>query len=160
MMVHRHKDGIEEYAIDANKVLREMARYGLIHGLSKDEHMLAVQAHDDGAEFSGRRCANSIDLMYKTMVESVSRDAFENSYEGVHDEVQKIDRMFEKMANLHPIIQKVQRDEGLGPVMRPLTGMSSQLGMYQRSGGSWFKVRQNSSLLVPCVCHNQNQNSN
>jgi hypothetical protein len=100
MLVHRHADGIEEYAIDANKVLREMARYGEIHGLTKEEHALAVQAHDDGAEFSGRRCANSIDLTYKTMMESVSTDALENSYDGVLDQIKKIDAMFEKMANM------------------------------------------------------------
>ena len=34
MLVHRHLNGLEEYAIDANKILREMARYGPIHGLS------------------------------------------------------------------------------------------------------------------------------
>jgi hypothetical protein len=50
MLVHRSEHGVEEFAIDADKI-REMARYGEIHGLSKEEHALAVRAHDDGAEF-------------------------------------------------------------------------------------------------------------
>jgi len=49
MLVHRHLNGLEEYAVDANKILREMARYGPIHGLSKDQHAIAVKAHDAGA---------------------------------------------------------------------------------------------------------------
>ena len=141
MLVHRHEHGAEEYAIDANKIVREMARYGEIHGLTKEEHALAVQAHSDGAEFSGRRCANAMDLTYKTMMESVSTDAQENSFDGVYDEIQGIDHLFVKMVNKHPFIKKVMKDEGLGPVTRPHTGMSNQLGMYQRTGGKWFKVR-------------------
>ena len=127
--------------MDANKILREMARYGSIHGLDEQEHHIAVRAHDDGAEFSGRRCANSIDLTYKTMMESVSTDALENTFDGVHDQLKSIDNIFLKMANLHPFIKKVQKEQGLGRVQRPLTGMSSQLGMYQRTGGGWYKVR-------------------
>ena len=49
MLVHRHLNGLEEYALDANKILREMARYGPIHGLTKDQHAIAVKAHDSGA---------------------------------------------------------------------------------------------------------------
>jgi hypothetical protein len=152
MLVHRSENGVEEFAIDADKILREMARYGEIHGLSKEEHALAVQANDDGAEFSGRRCANSIDLVYKTMMESVSTDALENSYDGVHNQLKKLDSTFLKMANLHPFIQKVRKDLGLGPVSRPMTGMSTQLGMYQRTGGAWFKVRPYTHHVVLFCC--------
>lgn len=49
MLVHRHNNGLEEFAIDANKILREMARYGPIHGLTAEEHAIAVKANDDGA---------------------------------------------------------------------------------------------------------------
>jgi len=49
MLVHRKEGSVEEFAIDANKILREMARYGPIHGLTKRQHALAVKANDDGA---------------------------------------------------------------------------------------------------------------
>jgi hypothetical protein len=76
------------------------------------------------------------------MMESVSTDALENLFDGVHDQLKQLDATFLKMASPHPFIQNVQKDLGLGPVTRPLTGMPNQLGMYQRSGVSWFKVRR------------------
>jgi len=140
MLVHRKEGSLEEYAIDANKILREMARYGPIHGLTKRQHALAVEAYHDGAEFSGRQCAGSIDLNYKTMMESVSKDAREISFDGAYDQVREIDNTFMIMTNSHPFIAKVTEDIGLGNITRPLTGMSSQLGMYQRTGGMWHAV--------------------
>jgi len=137
MLVHRKEGSMEEFAIDANKILREMARYGPIHGLTKRQHALAVKANDDGAEFSGRRCAASIDLVYKTMMESVSGDALELTFDGAFDQIQEIDNTFLEMANAHPFIAKAMKDVGLGPITQPLTGMSAQLGMYQRTGGQW-----------------------
>lgn len=129
---------MEEFALDANKVLREMARYGAIYGLSDVQHTIAVKANDDGAEFSGRRCSQSIDLVFKTMMESVTSDALELSFDGAFEQLQLKDATFLKMANLHPFIIKVRKDLGLGPVVSPMAGMSNQLGMYQRTGGSWF----------------------
>ena len=137
MLVHRREGSLEEFAIDANKILRESARYGPIHGLDKRKHALAVKANDDGAEFSGRRCAASIDLVYKTMMESVSEDARELTFDGAMDQIEEIDSIFLEMANSHPFIQKAIHDLGMGPITRPLTGMSAQLGMYQRTGGAW-----------------------
>jgi hypothetical protein len=75
------------------------------------------------------------------MMEAVSTDALELSYDAACDQLRKIDATFLKMANLHPFIKKVREEEGLGPITRPSTGMSNQLGMYQRTGGKWFKVR-------------------
>jgi len=138
MPVHRHANSMEEFALDANKILREMARYGPIHGLTKEQHTIAVRANDDGAEFSGRRCSESIDLVFKTMMESVTTDALELSFDGAFEQLQLMDNTFLKMANLHPFIIKAQKDLGLGPVVSPITGMSNQLGMYQRTGGNWF----------------------
>jgi len=138
MLVHRHEHGLEEYAVDANKILREMARFGPIHGLSNLQHAIAVTAHRHGAEYSGRRCSGSIDLSFKTLLESVTADASELSFDGAYEQLQMIDDTLLEMANNHPFIQKVIKDEGLGPVQRPLTGMSNQLGMYQRTSGNWF----------------------
>jgi len=140
MLVHRHENSMEEFALDANKILRDMARYGLVHGLDKDQHAIAVKANDDGAEFSGRRCSGSIDLVFKSMMESVTTDARELSFDGAFEQLQLIDNTFLEMANTHPFIIKAQKDLGLGPVSRPKAGMSSQLGMYQRTGGNWFSM--------------------
>lgn len=90
-----------------------------------------------GTELSGRRCG-SIDLAYKTMMESVSYDTRELSFDGAYDQIEEINSFLE-MANNHPFISKAIQDNGLGKVIRPLAGMSSQLGMYQRTGGAWFK---------------------
>lgn len=98
---------------------------------------MSLRTLTSSAEFSGRRCAASIDLVYKTMMESVSEDARELTFDGALDQIQEIDNTFLEMANKHPFIAKVIKDLGLGPITRPLTGMSAQLAMYQRTGGQW-----------------------
>jgi len=80
-------------------------------------------------EYSGRKCAGSIDLSFKTMMEAVTTDALEQSFDGALAQVQLIDDTFLLMANSHPFTNRAMEDEDLGPITRPLTGMSNQLGM-------------------------------
>jgi hypothetical protein len=49
MLVHRSEDGLEEYVIDSGKILRSMATYGRVHGLSREMHAVAVNAYHTGA---------------------------------------------------------------------------------------------------------------
>ena len=90
------------------------------------------------------------------MMEAVSLDPNELSFDGAYEQVQTIDDTFLLMANLHPFSIKAMEDQDIGPIMRPLTGMSSQLGIYQRTGGRWFKVRYHVSVQndqnIVCSC--------
>jgi hypothetical protein len=49
MLVHRKEGGLEEYVVDAGRVLREMSVYGPVHGLSRELHEYAIQTYQDGA---------------------------------------------------------------------------------------------------------------
>ena len=71
------------------------------------------------------------------MVESVSTDPFEVSFDVAFNQMKFIDDTMLKMANLHPSSKQVMKDLGIGPVTRPRTGMSTQLGMYTRMSGKW-----------------------
>lgn len=73
-------------------------------------------------------------------MESVTTDAHELTFEGAYDQLQVYDDTFLELASRHPFVTRAMNDLGLGPITRPLTGMSNQLGMYQRTAGKWFKV--------------------
>jgi hypothetical protein len=49
MLVHRKEGGLEEYVVDAGRVLREMSVYGPVHGLSRELHEYAIRTYQDGA---------------------------------------------------------------------------------------------------------------
>jgi len=121
-------------------------------GTETEKQMMPIAAYSPFyliltlTEFSGRKCAGSIDLSFKTMMEAISFESSEMSFDGAFEQIQLIDDMFLAMANSHPFIIKVMEDENLGPITRPLTGMSNQLGMYQRTGGDWYTVSISSSL--------------
>jgi hypothetical protein len=138
MLVHRSDNGLEEYIVDAGKVLRSMANYGPAHGLSRELHEIAVYTFQKGAEFSGRRCAGSVDITFRSMVEAVSKDARELSFDGAQDQITRIGDALVDIANSYPNTKRIMTEEGVGPVTTPRTGMSSELGMYQRLAGQFF----------------------
>ena len=125
MPVHRTVGGLAEYAIDTKKLLRDMARYGQIYGLTKEEHTIVVKANDDGVtELSGRKCADEVDLAHSTMVESISSDFANLSFDGAYQQLKFLDNLYIKMANRHPYMERARRDRNLGPIAMPLTGMT------------------------------------
>ena len=75
------------------------------------------------------------------MMEAISSDASELSFDGAYEQIRLISDAFLYMANKHPFVVRVMEEQNLGPITRPMAGMSTQLGMYHRTGGSWYKVR-------------------
>ena len=94
----------------------------------------------DSTEYSGRKCADDVALTYNSMIEAISWDFVTASFDSAYKQVQYYDELYLKMANQHPFFKKVIRDRGLGPISEPLAGMTSQLGMYQRTAGDWHTV--------------------
>jgi hypothetical protein len=89
------------------------------------------------SEFSGRRCAQLQDISFKAMVESVTSDYKELSFDAAYDQLTAIDKALVDIANVCPHAQKIIAENGLGDVTRPRTGMSAELGMYKRSLGKF-----------------------
>jgi hypothetical protein len=73
------------------------------------------------------------------MLESVTNDFKELTLDGAYDQLVNVDDKLVQVAAAYPHAKKIIADLGLGPVTRPRTGMSAELGMYKRTSGKFFK---------------------
>lgn len=136
LMVHARNSSLTEYVVNVGTVAAQMSRYGRTFGLDRQDHEIAVYLDRTGVEFSGRDCAGIHEINFKAMAESVSQNHQQLTFDSAYCQISLLDTKFKEILDRSPNEEKIS--EELGPIMSPRAGMSSELGLYTRTGGKTF----------------------
>lgn len=135
-LVHSKPNRKEEYVVNSGTIANQLARYGRTFGLTREQHSVAVYIDKTGIEFSGRSCAGINEVNFKSMAESVTRDHKQLTFDAGFCQLSLLDEKTIEVLSLSP--GEVNRIVEFGPITPPRSGMSSNIGLYTRSGGKTF----------------------
>ena len=136
-IIHRKTGDKREYVINSGTIAMQLSRHGRAFGLDRNTHAVAVNLFHTGVEFSGRACAGINEINFKAMAESVSMDHKQLSYDEAFCHISTLDDYIIDVVSSSP--GETNMNNELGTIERPLTGMSSELGIYTRTAGKTFK---------------------
>lgn len=136
-LVHRKEGGREEYVVNTGTISTQVSRFSRAFGLSKKSHDVSKDIEATGVEYSGRSCAGMKDVVFKAMVESVTTGHELLSYDSGFCQIEVIDNHVLHVFSASP--GEKRETKVLGPVVRPRTGMSSEIGVYTRTAGISYK---------------------
>eukprot|EP00903_Cladosiphon_okamuranus_P014431 g13391.t1 len=132
-LVHGRDEHKEEYVVNVGTVATQVARYGRVFGLDREMHSVAIYLEHTGVEFSGRTCAGINEVNFKGMAESVSTDHKQLTFDSAFCQVQVLDEKIVEVISISP--GETSLVKTLGEIRHPRSGMSSELGLYTRTGG-------------------------
>eukprot|EP00752_Nemacystus_decipiens_P004864 g4427.t1 len=132
-LVHRKDEFKEEYVVNVGTVATQMSRYGRVFGLDRETHSVAVYLEHTGVEFSGRSCAGINEVNFKGMAESVSTGHKQLTFDSAFCQIQVLDEKIIEVVSASPGESNLFAT--LGEIHPPRSGMSSELGLYTRTGG-------------------------
>lgn len=137
LVVHGGDDQVGEYVVNVGTLAIQMARYGRAFGLDHDTQSIAVYLHNTGVEFSGRECAGINEINFKAMAESVSITHEHLDFDSAFCQIATLDSKILDVLSSSP--GEVSISKEFGTIHHPRSGMSSNLGLYTRSGGKIHK---------------------
>lgn len=136
-IIHRRAGHKEEYVVNTGTIAMQLSRHGRAFGIDRQTHTIAVNLDHTGVEFSGRECSGINEINFKAMAESVSMDHKQLSYDEAFCHIETIDKYIIDVVSASPGEMAISKE--LGTIERPRTGMSSELGIYTRTGGKTHK---------------------